>query len=545
MGRRDDRLVVVLTALEVEYRAVRAHVVDVEAWQHPSGTIFDVGTIAGTDRRIAIAMTGTGNVQAGVITAHSAEFAPAAVVFVGVAGALRDNIELGDLCVATRVYAYHGGRQEDDEFSVRPRAWDAAHRLIQLAHHVSRTSWPAGPADGGEPIVHFEPIAAGDVVLDSRKAALAGFLRRNYNDAVAVSMEDAGVAQAAHLNSVDVIVVRGISDKADGTKNATSRDWQPRAAANAAAFAMALIKAHVSTRSDERGGRSWPNRERELARLEEDAQQLLAEASGPAERYTAAIDFDRCVSSGDLDASLAAATPLPALPAAPAAAVCAVLPEMLEVAAIRLDEVASRAGVAATHRRRTADHLVTGREAPSPPPRAAVAVAPQMPTYDVHFRNRTLFTLGAAVASIVIFYIGSSGYTGRGTTGDGVRALLGLVIFGITIMQIVRWVKALPSGLIAVRDNARTRSDHQRRVNEYERATSTQASATAAHEAAEKRRVKALDDAHAARGREEQVAVELENVAHQSRRLAASLRDDMVAHKLRDLTSRYAELNEL
>ena len=58
-------------------------------------------------------------------------------------------------------------------------------------------------------------------------------------------MEAAGVAEAAHLNNaLPVIVVRGISNMADGSK-ATSdgANWQPRAAANAAAFAMALAEA--------------------------------------------------------------------------------------------------------------------------------------------------------------------------------------------------------------------------------------------------------------------------------------------------------------
>jgi 8-oxo-dGTP diphosphatase len=55
-------------------------------------------------------------------------------------------------------------------------------------------------------------------------------------------MEAAGVAQAAHLNrSLPIAVIRGISDRADGTKAATDdANWQPGAAVHAAAFAMAL-----------------------------------------------------------------------------------------------------------------------------------------------------------------------------------------------------------------------------------------------------------------------------------------------------------------
>jgi 8-oxo-dGTP diphosphatase len=57
-------------------------------------------------------------------------------------------------------------------------------------------------------------------------------------------MEAAGVAQAAHLNrSLPVVVVRGISDRADGAKTAAdAARWQPRAAAHAAAFATALAQ---------------------------------------------------------------------------------------------------------------------------------------------------------------------------------------------------------------------------------------------------------------------------------------------------------------
>jgi len=544
MGRGADELVVVLAALEVEYRAVRAHVVNAEAWQHPSGTVFEIGTIAGTDRRIAMAVTGKGNVQAGVITAHSAEFNPVAVVFVGIAGALHNGIELGDFIVATRVYAYHGGRQDDDEFSVRPRAWDAPHRLIQLAQHVGRTYQHSDVDTGTVPTLHFEAIAAGDVVLDSRKAALAGFLRRNYNDAAAVSMEDAGVAQAAHLSGIDVIVVRGISDKADGTKNETSPTWQPIAAANAAAFAIALIKAHVGTQPDARGGRSWPNRERELARLEQDAQQLLSDPAGPAARYQAAVDFERGVRAGALDPSLATAIALPALPAGSPAMVCAQLDDLVPTAADRLDDLAGRAAVAAAHRRRDADHLVGQFETPAPTPGPVVATAPPMATYDLRFRNQTLFMVAAVVAALVIFVIGSSSYTGRYTTGDSVRAILGVVVFAIALVQVVRWLKAIPSGVIAARDNARARRDHQRRLDDHERETDRRRREISGHETAERRRLASLGQARAEREREERVATELGNIAHQGQRLAASLRDNVVAHRLKELTTRYTELNE-
>ena len=78
---------------------------------------------------------------------------------------------------------------------------------------------------------------------NSRISYEAAWIRSHYNDALAIEMEAAGVAQAGHLNGSPVAIVRGISDRADGTKNSTDDGaWQPRAAASAAAFALRLTE---------------------------------------------------------------------------------------------------------------------------------------------------------------------------------------------------------------------------------------------------------------------------------------------------------------
>lgn len=91
--------------------------------------------------------------------------------------------------------------------------------------------------------MYFKPIAAGEIVLNSRDSALREQLDRHYNDADAIEMEGAGVAHAGHLNeSLPVLTIRGISDKADGEKRSADRaGWQAAAARNAAAFGVTLI----------------------------------------------------------------------------------------------------------------------------------------------------------------------------------------------------------------------------------------------------------------------------------------------------------------
>ncbi|MEV7168896.1 5'-methylthioadenosine/S-adenosylhomocysteine nucleosidase [Streptomyces sp. NPDC093224] len=237
-------LVVVLTALNLEYQAVRRKMAGPEVHLHARGTRFEVGTVEGTSCRIALALTNKGNHSAAVIAERAIqEFSPAAVLFVGVAGALWETARLGDVVMATHVYAYHGGTSEDDGLKARPRVWEAPHAISQLGSHLARMNNWAGdtPGHDGAPQVRFGAIAAGEVVQNSKISAEARWIRQHYNDALAIEMEAAGVAQAGHLNGAPVAIIRGISDRADGTKStAEDRNWQPRAAANAAAFALQL-----------------------------------------------------------------------------------------------------------------------------------------------------------------------------------------------------------------------------------------------------------------------------------------------------------------
>ncbi|WP_393058851.1 purine phosphorylase [Streptomyces sp. LN549] len=237
-------LVVILTALNLEYQAVRRKLTAPQLHRHERGTRFEVGTVQGTSCRVALGLTNKGNHSAAVIAERAMqEFSPVAVLFVGVAGALWESARLGDVVMATHVYAYHGGTSEDDGLKARPRAWEAAHGISQLGAHLARVNdWADDtPGHGRAPQVRFGAIAAGEVVQNSKISAEARWIRQHYNDALAIEMEAAGVAQAGHLNGAPVAIIRGISDRADGTKSsAKDRNWQPRAAANAAAFAARL-----------------------------------------------------------------------------------------------------------------------------------------------------------------------------------------------------------------------------------------------------------------------------------------------------------------
>ena len=67
-GRRQRRAVI-LTALEVEYLAVRNHLDDVRTVAHPRGTLYEVGRFVsgGFEWEVVIAQVGAGNAPAGMV----------------------------------------------------------------------------------------------------------------------------------------------------------------------------------------------------------------------------------------------------------------------------------------------------------------------------------------------------------------------------------------------------------------------------------------------------------------------------------------------
>lgn len=251
MTTDSESTVVVLTALDTEYKAVHTFLQEPKQHRHHAGTLFEIGGLAGQAGKVVLAGIGAGNQTAAALTERAiTEFRPRAVLVVGIGRALHDDLELGAVVVATKVYGYHGGSDGNSGFRPRPASWDTDHGLEQLARHVNRNSaWKRLLRTVHElPAVHFRPIAAGEVVLNSRETPLAERLWRNYSDAAAIEMESAGVAKAAHLNRVPFLTIRGISDKANGDKHGVDEaGWQSIAAANAAAFAIATARSILAS----------------------------------------------------------------------------------------------------------------------------------------------------------------------------------------------------------------------------------------------------------------------------------------------------------
>lgn len=239
---------VILTALPVEYYAVRKHLMNLREEMHPQGTIYERGVFASKESwNVGIAEVGAGNAGTAVEAERAINyFKPDILLFVGIAGGIRD-VAIGDVVVATKVYGYESGKADREKFLTRPSVGQSAYALVQRAKREARKDDWMGRLIGDltvKPRVFVAPIAAGEKVVAAKTSGVFEFLRSSYNDAIAVEMEGYGFMSAAFAYpSIQSIVIRGISDLVDDRTddNKNGDDRQEKAAAHASAFAFEML----------------------------------------------------------------------------------------------------------------------------------------------------------------------------------------------------------------------------------------------------------------------------------------------------------------
>ena len=237
---------VILTALSVEYQAVRAHLTNPQEIIHPQGTIYEQGqfTANGQTWDVGMVEIGAGNPSAALEAERAiAYFNPDVILFVGVAGGIKD-VALGDVVASTKVYGYESGKAEET-FRPRPEVGLSSYGLEQRARAEARKAdWlqRLSAVPSLTPRVFVAPIAAGEKVVASTESEVFKFLRSNYGDAITVEMEGFGFLDAARANQqVSALVIRGISDLIYNKTEADKEGYQKIAANHASAFAFELL----------------------------------------------------------------------------------------------------------------------------------------------------------------------------------------------------------------------------------------------------------------------------------------------------------------
>ncbi|MGV3601305.1 MAG: 5'-methylthioadenosine/adenosylhomocysteine nucleosidase [Dyadobacter fermentans] len=204
-------------------------------------------------RRVVLAETGVGKVNAAITTVLMIEhFKPREIVFSGIAGGIDPALAPGDLVIGTHV-AYHDFGQIDDSgmhywatknpFTQKenPLQFHCDSALVGKAVQASKNLQLAKvERDNGSfvPAIKKGIIVTGDVFVSSEKTT-----RRLFNDlhAAATEMEGAAIAQTCYQQNTPFLIIRSLSDKADGKAGKDMDRFYNVAAQNAATLVMAVV----------------------------------------------------------------------------------------------------------------------------------------------------------------------------------------------------------------------------------------------------------------------------------------------------------------
>lgn len=244
--------ILILTALPVETSAVCSHlsllstiVIDYQKYQ--------LATLG--DTTVVVAETGKGNVKASIVATKAiSQFLPRLIIFVGIAGGVKD-VSRGDVVYPSCVsYAVSGKEMKDGTFSSSPMDHRPRKALLDLADTTSERGWRGRILNGGESIAERKTvkgrITSSEAVIAGDCGPLSELIRQHYIDTIAVDMESYGVMQAAYDGgNYDAFVVRGISDRRIDKLEEHDRSWQPKAAATAAGFAFEFLDNFLEQRN--------------------------------------------------------------------------------------------------------------------------------------------------------------------------------------------------------------------------------------------------------------------------------------------------------
>ena len=200
----------IIGAMEVEVAILKEKMEDVRIIKKASMDFYE-GILAG--KKVVVVRSGIGKVNAGICAQILADvFSVDAIINTGIAGSLNKNINIGDIVLSTDVVQHDmdatGFGYRKGQIPQMPVFFfNADDNLRRLAAEVCKEVNPYIQVFEGR-------IASGDQFVcdqDVKNQIVSDF------SAYATEMEGAAIGQAAYLNEIPFLVVRAISDKADGS----------------------------------------------------------------------------------------------------------------------------------------------------------------------------------------------------------------------------------------------------------------------------------------------------------------------------------------
>jgi len=172
-----------------------------------SGITYTTGKYNKTD--VVVAKCGMGKVNAAMCTQTMLlMYSPKAVINIGVAGALSQNVKVGDIVIGTAAVQH--------DFDLSPIGFDRGfiaelnNKFVSCTEEITEKLELA--AQKTKSTYHMGIIATGDCFINSGITKDALF---NEFNAIACEMEGASIAHICALNNTNFGIVRTISDNAN------------------------------------------------------------------------------------------------------------------------------------------------------------------------------------------------------------------------------------------------------------------------------------------------------------------------------------------
>lgn len=228
-------MVGIIGAMEEEVLALADMMEGVESTRI-AGMIFKKGTLKGKDA--VIVRSGIGKVNAAVCTQILADvYHVDAVINTGVAGSLKNEINIGDIVVSTDAVQHD---MDATGFGYAPgviprmpvSVFAADRKLIEAAKAACVEAVPEIGVFEGR-------VVSGDQFITDK--AVKKRLVDNFA-ASCTEMEGAAIAQAAYLNEIPFLVIRAISDKADDSASMDYSEFERKAIEHSVKLMVNLVQ---------------------------------------------------------------------------------------------------------------------------------------------------------------------------------------------------------------------------------------------------------------------------------------------------------------
>ena len=205
------------------------------------GIDYYVGTLR--DKNVVITRSGIGKIRASSgVTTMINDYNIKEVYFTGIAGGLLDEEEVLDVVIADKLVEHDYGRLTNDGFvwtggdpgkgTDKGEYYECDPELVKLAYTCALDVM-------GEEHVFKGTIATGDQFIESEE--YCNTLRNNFN-AYACEMEGASIAVVCKNYDIPLVVIRALSDKADGKAHESYEDFGDLAADHSSKIVLKMLE---------------------------------------------------------------------------------------------------------------------------------------------------------------------------------------------------------------------------------------------------------------------------------------------------------------